>query len=561
MHGQVTSYSSTTLVVNVTNIGGSGTHADWTITVSGTRGATGATGSTGATGATGSTGATGATGADGADGAVWYQGSGAPDDGTGADGDFYLRTSNGAVYQKASGTWGASIGNITGPTGATGSTGSTGSTGATGAPGSVWYSGTGAPAGGLGINGDFYLNDANGDVYSKSAGSWSVVDNLTGPAGSGVGDMLKSENLSGLANYTTARSNMGLAIGTDVQAYDAELAALAGLTSAADKLPYFTGSGTAATADFTAAGRALVDDADAATQRTTLGLVIGTNVQAYDAELAALAGLTSAADKLPYFTGTGTAATTDLTSAARTVLDDTTVGAMLTTLGGQPLDATLTALAAYNTNGILCQTAADTFAGRTLTGGGGITVSNGTGVSGNPTLAVSALQTLWIPAAAMRPSQTGGCAALALVASGANQPDISSLDFDTTTQEFAQFSVRFPKGWNASTVTFAPVWSHASTSTNFGVVWALQAVSIADNEAMAVAYGTEQTSTDTGGTTDKQYIGPTSAAITIAGTPAAGEVVYFRVKRNPSDGSDTLAIDARLQGVKIFYTITSLDDT
>ena len=100
---------------------------------------------------------------------------------------------------------------------------------------------------------------------------------------------------------------------------DSELAALAGLVSAADRLPYFTGSGTASLATFTAAGRALVDDADAAAQRTTLGLAIGTDVQAYDVELAAIAGLTSAANKGIRYTGSGTAEVVDNVDAASVI--------------------------------------------------------------------------------------------------------------------------------------------------------------------------------------------------------------------------------------------------
>lgn len=141
------------------------------------------------------------------------------------------------------------------------------------------------------------------------------------------------------ADAAAARATLGLVIGTNVQAYDAELAALATVTSGADKIPYFTGLGTAAVADFTAAARALLDDADAAAQRATLGLTIGTNVQAYDAELAAIAGLTSGADLLPYFTGVGTAATTTFTSWGRSLAAFVSAQTMLTGMGLGQIDA------------------------------------------------------------------------------------------------------------------------------------------------------------------------------------------------------------------------------
>lgn len=194
------------------------------------------------------------------------------------------------------------------------------------------------------------------------------------------------------------------------------------------------------------------------------------------------------------------------------------------------------------------------------------------GVQGGSDVAVSAaqvktyvglvnLKSLWIPAAGMRPSSSGGCAPLALVATAANQPDVSSLDFDGVTAEYAQFWVRMPKAWDEGTLTAQFYWSHAATTTDFGVRWGLQGVAVSDDDTIAVAYGTAVEVTDTGGTTNDLYVSPATTAITVAGTPVAGDMVAFRAYRDPANGADTMAIDARLMGIAIFYTTNTLDET
>ena len=166
------------------------------------------------------------------------------------------------------------------------------------------------------------------------------------------------------------------------------------------------------------------------------------------------------------------------------------------------------------------------------------------------------LVTIPILAAAMQPAVTNG-AAIGTVESATNKILYRTLDFDATTQEFAGFVVPFPKSFDNGTVTFQPLWTHLSGTGT--VVWALQAVARSNDDTLDTAYETEQTSTDTALTSEDLHIGPTSAAITIAQSPIDNDVVFFRIKRVPA--SDTLNVDARLIGIRLFFTQNAADDT
>jgi len=181
------------------------------------------------------------------------------------------------------------------------------------------------------------------------------------------------------------------------------------------------------------------------------------------------------------------------------------------------------------------------------------------GPKGDPGDDAIGKQTMWIPASGMISRSTNGPAGGSFETT-TNKVMAVTLDFDTTTQEFAQFTVAFPKGWNEGTVTFQFFWCHASTTTNFGVVFGLEAVALANDDPLESAFGTAITVADTGGTTDDVYVSPESNPVTIAGSPGVDELVVFQIKRVPSDGSDNLAVDARLLGIKLFFTTDAATD-
>lgn len=227
-----------------------------------------------------------------------------------------------------------------------------------------------------------------------------------------------------------------------------------------------------------------------------------TAYQPLDAFLTSIATLGTAADKFLYTTAANTAAESDITAFSRTLLDDASAATAL---------ATLTA--------------------------------RGQGK-----------ETIWIPATAMISATTNG-PAITVVEQTTNKNMTKTLDFDQTTSESAQFMVAFPKSWNLGTVTFIPHWTAASGAGT--VIWALGGVAISNDDTLDVAFGTGQSSTDTLIAAYDNHVGPESNPITIAGTPAALDLINFRLQR---DASDTLNADAKLIGVQIIFTTNAVND-
>jgi hypothetical protein len=535
-----------------------------------------------------------------------------------------------------------------------------------------------------------------------------------GADGAGAGDVVgpASSTNNSLARFDGTTGKLlkdGAVIGTDVQAYDADLASWAGVTRASGfdtwvatpssanlrsllsdetgtGLAYFQGGdiGTPSAGvatnltglPLTTGITGTLGVANGGTGQTTAAEAIGELVQALtedttpDAAVDFIAFYDDSADtgKKVSINNLITAGEAQIESVIDTLANLTSIQGVSFTFGAyaatllnnaneaafkaavnletgvdvQAYDATLAALAAYNTNGLLTQTAADTFTGRTVTGTANqITVTNGDGVSGNPTLSLPAdviiptvltvpntglhildtnashdliiapgsnisadrtltlttgdadrtldisagsvtisafgasviddanaaaalttltargqgKETIWVPASAMIPTTTNG-AALTTVEQATNDNMTKTLDFDTATDESAQFMVAFPKSWNLSTVTFRAHWTAASGSGT--VDWELSGVAISNDDALDVAFGTPQAVNDTLIAAYDNHVTSESSAITIAGTPAAADLVNFKIMRDVSD--DTLGVDAKLIGIELFFTTNAATD-
>jgi hypothetical protein len=185
----------------------------------------------------------------------------------------------------------------------------------------------------------------------------------------------------------------------------------------------------------------------------------------------------------------------------------------------------------------------------------------GSGVlkSGTAPVKIAGTETIFVPAQAMFGTTTNGADAQA-VETTALRPELKVMDFDPSTRENAQFSIAMPKSWNLGTVTYQVFWSPGNTNTD-NCIFGLEAVATTEGDTADVAFGTAVEVTDAGiGTVEDVQMTAVSGAVTIGGSPADDDYTFFQLYRDAADGSDTFTGDARVMGIKLFYTTDAAND-
>lgn len=155
------------------------------------------------------------------------------------------------------------------------------------------------------------------------------------------------------------------------------------------------------------------------------------------------------------------------------------------------------------------------------------------------------------------PRTTNG-AARGLTETSTNDAMLDTLDFDQTTQEGATLFYKPPKSWDLGTITFIVYWTADAGSAAETFELELDAVALSNDDALDVAWGTAVGASDALIATGDLHISAESSAVTVGGTPAAGDAIMIRIKRDVAN--DTLAADARVLGVEVFFTTNAGND-
>lgn len=168
--------------------------------------------------------------------------------------------------------------------------------------------------------------------------------------------------------------------------------------------------------------------------------------------------------------------------------------------------------------------------------------------------------TFLVDAVGFQPDLTNGCDYSTVATITAGRALLIGCGFSGTADQFAQFRIPMPKAWNAGNVSYRVRWATPNSAAG-NVVYSLQALACSDGDAIDAAFGTAVNVSDTYQATGvKTHRTAESGVLTIAGSPAKSDFVYFRFGRLATDGGDTKADKVYVEAIELFITTDEAND-
>ena len=167
-------------------------------------------------------------------------------------------------------------------------------------------------------------------------------------------------------------------------------------------------------------------------------------------------------------------------------------------------------------------------------------------------------QTFWVPASRMSPTTTNGAAAVATYEFATNGIQYEYMAFAGAGQdEHAVFPVAMPDNWDRGPIKFKVFWTDDKSANTASVAddvsFYLAAGALSDGDAIDAALGTLQAVVDALTAKADLHVSPASAGVTVGGTPALGDLTFFKLSRDFDYGGTPMAEDAWVSGIQIQY--------